>query len=102
MPAKAKKRTPPTADRKPGVPARRSTLLWFFVIAGVAFVLRLIHLIQLRRNDPLFFSPQMDALYHHEWALAIAAGKQFINDAFFRAPLYPYFLGLVYKLFAAN
>jgi 4-amino-4-deoxy-L-arabinose transferase-like glycosyltransferase len=75
---------------------------WFFIIAGTAFVLRLIHLLQLRHNDPLFLSPQMDALYHHEWALAIAAGRQFIADAFFRAPLYPYFLGLLYKVFGAN
>ena len=60
------------------------------------------HLLQLRHNDPLFLSPQMDALYHHEWALAIAAGREFIADAFFRAPLYPYFLGLLYKLFGAN
>src|SRR5512143_465684 len=80
-----------------GSPAR-----WFLVIAGVAFLLRLIHLLQLRHNYPLFLSPQMDALYHHEWALAIATGKQFIADAFFRAPLYPYFLGLLYKLFGAN
>src|SRR5512143_2147158 len=80
-----------------GSPAR-----WFLVIAGVAFLLRLIHLLQLRHNYPLFLSPQMDALYHHEWALAIATGKQFIADAFFRAPLYPYFLGLLYKLFGTN
>ena len=40
----------------------------------------------------------MDALYHHRWALAVAAGRQFISDAFFRAPLYPHFLGLVYRL----
>ncbi len=82
--------------------ANRRSLVWFFIIAGVAFILRLIHLLQLRHNDPLFFSPQMDALYHHEWALAIAVGRQFIADAFFRAPLYPYFLGLLYKLFGAN
>jgi tetratricopeptide (TPR) repeat protein len=102
MPAKAMNRRSSTPDRKPAVSARRSTLLWFSIIAGVAFLLRLIHILQLRHNDPLFFSPQMDALYHHQWALAIAAGRQFINDAFFRAPLYPYFLGLLYKLFAAN
>ena len=102
MSPKSANRTPSTADRRPAVPARQLTLLWFFIIAGVAFVLRLIHLLQLRHNDPLFLSPQMDALYHHEWALAIAAGKDFIADAFFRAPLYPYFLGLVYKLFSAN
>jgi Tfp pilus assembly protein PilF len=90
------------ASRQTPLANRQSPLFWFFLIAGVAFVLRLIHILQLRHNDPLFLSPQMDALYHHEWALAIAAGRQFINDAFFRAPLYPYFLGLVYKLFGAN
>jgi 4-amino-4-deoxy-L-arabinose transferase-like glycosyltransferase/TolA-binding protein len=71
---------------------------WFVVIAMVAFLLRLVHILLLRHNDPLFLSPQMDALYHHQWALAVAAGKEFTNDAFFRAPLYPYFLGLLYKL----
>jgi tetratricopeptide (TPR) repeat protein len=89
-------RKSPAADRQ------SSALVWFLIIAGVAFLLRVIHLLQLRHNDPLFLSPQMDALYHHEWALAIAAGREFIADAFFRAPLYPYFLGLLYKLFGAN
>jgi 4-amino-4-deoxy-L-arabinose transferase-like glycosyltransferase len=82
--------------------AQGSPLLWFVIISAVAFLLRLIHLLQLRHNDPLFLSPQMDSLYHHQWALAIAAGREFIHDAFFRAPLYPYFLGLLYKLFGAN
>jgi 4-amino-4-deoxy-L-arabinose transferase-like glycosyltransferase len=81
---------------------RRSPAVWFLVIAGIAFVLRLIHLLQLRNSDPLFLSPQMDSLYHHQWALAIAARREFIAEAFFRAPLYPYFLGLLYKLFGAN
>ena len=85
-------------DRPNQSPARA----WFFIVAGVAFVLRLIHLLQLRHNDPLFLSPQMDSLYHHQWALAIAAGREFMADAFFRAPLYPYFLGLLYKLLGAN
>jgi 4-amino-4-deoxy-L-arabinose transferase-like glycosyltransferase len=83
-------------------PNQSPALAWFFIVAGVAFVLRLIHLLQLRHNDPLFFSPQMDSLYHHQWALAIASGREFIADAFFRAPLYPYFLGLLYKVFGAN
>jgi tetratricopeptide (TPR) repeat protein len=90
-------------NREPPVVNRQSSVrAWFFAVAGVAFVLRLIHLLQLRHNDPLFLSPQMDALYHHEWALAIAAGREFITDAFFRAPLYPYFLGLTYKVVGAN
>ena len=89
-------------DCPQGFPTRQSALAWFFIIAGIAFVLRLVHLLQLKHNDPLFLSPQMDSLYHHQWALAIAAGREFIHDAFFRAPLYPYFLGLLYKFFGAN
>lgn len=76
----------------------RRVWLWFLIIATVAFVLRLVYLVQARASDPLFLSPGMDALYHHRWALAIGAGTEFIHDAFFRAPLYPHFLALVYKL----
>jgi len=90
------------ANRKPRIENRQSPVVWFLVIAGTAFMLRFIHILQLRQNDPLFFSPQMDALYHHQWALAVAAGRQFIADAYFRAPLYPYFLGLLYKVFGVN
>jgi 4-amino-4-deoxy-L-arabinose transferase-like glycosyltransferase len=105
------------ANRKPGAqPAdegvsqlpRRGFLgiptpaAWFLAIAGVAFLLRLIHVLQLQHNDPVFLFPKMDALYHHQWALAVAAGRQFVTDAFFRAPLYPYFLGLLYKLSGAS
>jgi 4-amino-4-deoxy-L-arabinose transferase-like glycosyltransferase len=91
------------ANRQSPIANRQSNAVaWFLIIAGVAFVFRLIHLLQLKHNDPLFLSPQMDSLYHHEWALAIAAGREFIHDAFFRAPLYPYLLGLLYKLIGAN
>ena len=102
MPAQVANRPSSAARREPAIPSSPSPLTWFLIISAVAFVLRLVHLLQLRHNDPLFLSPQMDSLYHHEWALAIAAGREFIADAFFRAPLYPYFLGLLYKLFGAN
>jgi len=63
-------------NRKSSAANRQSpAFVWFLVITGVAFVLRLIHLLQLRHNDPLFLSSQMDALYHHEWVLAVAAGR---------------------------
>ena len=96
MPGKTAHPSSSAIDR--GLPA----VVWFIIIAGVAFLLRLVHVLQLQHNDPLFLLPQMDALYHHEWAQAIAAGREFIADAFFRAPLYPYFLGLLYKLFGAS
>ena len=105
------------ANRKPGpqligqstrgLPRRgflgiSTSAAWFLAIAGVGFLLRLIHVLQLQHNDPVFLSPKMDALYHHQWALAIAAGRTFVTDAFFRAPLYPYFLGLLYKISGAS
>ncbi len=76
--------------------------LEFFAVAGVAVVLRMLYILQARQNDPLFFSPQLDALYHHQWALAILRRTEFINDAYFRAPLYPFFLALIYRLFGVN
>ncbi len=78
------------------------TVLWFLVTAGAGLLVRLVYLVQARANDPLFLAPQMDALYHHRWALALAARVEFIHDAFFRAPLYPYFLGLLYDIFGPN
>jgi 4-amino-4-deoxy-L-arabinose transferase-like glycosyltransferase len=63
-----------------------------------AFILRLIYLLQWRHN-PMFAHPGMDELYHDQWAQAIAAGKTFVEGPYFRAPLYPAFLGLIYRLF---
>ncbi len=63
-----------------------------------AFALRLTYVLQLR-SSPLFDHPQMDELYHDQWAQAIAAGETFVEGPYFRAPLYPAFLAAVYKAF---
>lgn len=64
----------------------------------LALILRLIYLHQMQAS-PLFDTPIMDALYHDQWARAIAGGDWLGGEVFFRAPLYPYFLGFIYKLF---
>jgi tetratricopeptide (TPR) repeat protein len=74
----------------------------FLLIFALGFCLRIFYLLMARVSDPLFYNPQMDALYHHQWAMAIANGQEFIHDAYFRAPLYPFFLGLIYKVFGVN
>ncbi|MEW6367304.1 MAG: tetratricopeptide repeat protein [Acidobacteriota bacterium] len=75
------------------------------VIGGSLFVfalfVRIIYLVQLRAS-PLFDSPIMDPLYHHEWAMKLAGGDWLGHAAFFRAPLYPYLLGLLYALFGQS
>lgn len=70
-------------------------------ILGLAFLLRVVYVLQ-SRSSPNFDEPQMDALYHLEWARAWAAGGDFQPGPFFRAPLYPWFLGLCLRLFGEN
>jgi len=74
----------------------------FILILVLALVFRIVYLIQIKNTDPLFYSPIMDALYHHDWAVSIIKGGWLGKDAFFRAPLYPYFLALLYKIFGIN
>ena len=79
----------------------KSNILWLTVIFITALILRLIFLFQ-ARSVPFFSIPIMDMAYHHQWAVSISQGKEFIPGAFFRAPLYPYFLGLIYFLCGVN
>jgi tetratricopeptide (TPR) repeat protein len=63
-----------------------------------AFLVRFIYLNQIK-SSPLFDAPQLDAKYHDQWAQMILKGWDFEKGVFFRAPLYPYFLALVYEIF---
>jgi len=68
---------------------------------ALAFAVRAAYLFQTQAS-PLFDSPIMDAAYHDQWARELAAGKWLGDEAFFRAPLYPYFLGSLYRLFGPD
>jgi hypothetical protein len=76
-------------------PSRREWL----AVAGLflfALGLRLLNLQQIRANDPFFALPSVDPRMYHEWALRIAGGEWMGDAVFFLAPLYAYFLALVY------
>ncbi len=79
----------------------RKDLCWAIGIFILAFAVRLTYLDQVS-SSPLFDTPIMDAEYHDQWAQAILAGDDFTGGVFFRAPLYPYFLAAVYKMFGHN
>lgn len=68
------------------------------VVVGVALALRVAFFFLNKAFNPTFYFPVMDSLYHHEWALDLVAGGTPGTDAFFRGPLYPYFLAVLYKL----
>jgi tetratricopeptide (TPR) repeat protein len=63
----------------------------------VSLTVRLVHLFQIRWA-PFSTLLMGDAQSYHEWAQRLAAGDWIGSDVFYQAPLYPYFLGLVYLL----
>ena len=66
-------------------------------IFAVALIVRLIHVWQIRQAP--FFSVLMgDSRAYDEWARRIAGGDWVGHEVFYQAPLYPYFLGLLYTL----
>ncbi len=67
-------------------------------VAVVAVAVRFIYLYEYH-DHPFFTYFFLDPLWHHQWASEIASGKISGSEVFFRAPLYPYFLGLIYSLF---
>jgi Tfp pilus assembly protein PilF len=65
------------------------------IVFLVALAARLIFLFEFS-SLPIFSVPIMDMLFHHQWAHDIIAGRGSDYTPFFRAPLYPHILALVY------
>jgi tetratricopeptide (TPR) repeat protein len=72
-----------------------------FLIFFVALALRLIHVWQIRRS-PFFDVLMGDANGYDLWAQRLAGGDWVGSDVFYQAPLYPYFLGVVYAIFGRD
>jgi tetratricopeptide (TPR) repeat protein len=64
----------------------------------LALVLRLIYLSEIA-DQPLFDTPMGDPWYHDEWTRQIEREGWLGSEPFFRAPLYPYLLALVFRIF---
>ncbi len=79
--------------------SKRAVLV--FGIFLLAFIVRFVYLNQLM-SSPDFDRPQADALWHHTWAKEISSGDWIGKEVFFKAPLYPYFLGTLYAIFGDN
>ena len=67
-----------------------------FVFA-IALAVRLVHVWQLR-TAPFFDLLLGDARSYDVWARQIAAGNWVGHEVFYQAPLYPYFLGVIYTV----
>ena len=68
------------------------------IIFAVALAVRLLHIWQIKAS--LFFDILLgDANGYDQWAERLAAGDWVGSEVFYQAPLYPYFLGVIYAIF---
>ncbi len=89
---------PPLPAAPPPPPAPDEPFLRAAIaIALVALAIRIVHVWQIR-NAPFFTELMGDSRAYDEWARQIAAGDWVGHDVFYQAPLYPYFLGLLYSV----
>jgi 4-amino-4-deoxy-L-arabinose transferase-like glycosyltransferase len=72
--------------------------MFALLVFSAAIFFRLLFFYLNSRNNPAFDFPIMDSLYHHDWAKEIISGNFWGNEIFFRGPLYPYFLALLFKI----
>lgn len=79
----------------------RRDAAYLVIVVVVALVLRAIYLYQVR-SCPFYGNELVDPKYYRAWGEAIAAGETFVAGPYFRAPLYPWFLGLIYTLFGRS
>ncbi len=75
---------------------RKRRLLLLLLTA--ALLVRLAHWWAVR-DEPFFAWLAMDSQEYDRWAQGIAAGDWLGSEAFFQAPLYPYLLAALYKVF---
>jgi tetratricopeptide (TPR) repeat protein len=83
------------AQRHAGFGVARAMILAF----TIALLVRIIYVLSLRAS-PFFGGLLVDAQWHDQWAWDWARGAWSMGGrAFFRAPLYPFFLSLIYRVF---
>ena len=67
------------------------------VVPCVALVVQAVYLVE-SRSDPTFSRPIVDAQVYHDAASRWADGGRLFEGAFWQPPLFPAFLGCIYKL----
>src|SRR5213593_2087966 len=86
------------APRLLGTLARSLESRWWLVATvALATTLRAAHVLSLRAT-PWFDHLVVDPEYYDEWARRLAAGGWLGERPFYMDPLYPYFLGVIYRL----
>jgi 4-amino-4-deoxy-L-arabinose transferase-like glycosyltransferase len=92
---------PDSTPSETGRPDARRERAILVAILLLALVLRVVFVLQMRAN-PYFEDPQLDQLLFVDWARAIARGEVSRPGVFLTAPLYPWLLGLWFRVFGED
>lgn len=75
---------------------------WALALFALALALRMGVLFDFGAHHPQANAPVIDEAAYDAWARRIAAGDWLGEGVFFQEPLYPYLLGLLYRVFGAD
>lgn len=87
--------TPAAGPVPADAPSRSKRVFW--AITLIALLVRVAHLLAIR-DAPFALLFMGDAESYDLWAADLAEGDWIGDEAFYQAPLYPYFLGTIYTL----
>jgi tetratricopeptide (TPR) repeat protein len=74
-------------------------IIFIFVFA---LILRICFLVVIKDQFLYTLMPDSDCKYYHVWATEISKGGFLGKSIFYGMPLYPYFLGIIYKIFGPS
>jgi len=89
--------TPPLPPRRLAAWLEENSKAWVWMVAGLAFLLRLVYVFQLSRT-PYYSPDRLDPLFYFNWARQIAAGNWIGDKIFVQSPLYAYLVAVFLKL----
>ncbi len=73
-----------------------------WILVGAALLIRLLHLYLTVTKNPLATDLALDAAIYDRWAGAIVSGGEPVASNLMQAPLYPWFMAALYKIFSPN
>ncbi|WP_353620969.1 glycosyltransferase family 39 protein, partial [Rhodopirellula sp. JC639] len=91
----------PAAPKEAASANRFSFAILLASTCGLAFFLRLMHVLQ-TFEVPTVVQLLGDARGYFDWALKISGGDWYGSETFYQAPLYPYFLAVLIKIFGPS
>lgn len=93
--------TPGVSSEDSATAPRFSFAVLLASICGLAFFLRFVNVLQ-TFEIPTLVQLLGDAKGYFDWAVNISDGNWYGDDTFYQAPLYPYFLAVLIKLFGPS